>query len=168
MIRLYRPGIPRTSIYVQGQCAPCEKKNYPLESMETNAQMGERILEAFPEDARGRPQVADVYYRDPQPDQCVPTKSPDRAVCRRNKRKSHAALIRRNDSPAVAAAIAARCWLHRCDLFSCAALYVGARQAEGRGSGKRSFPNIPDRSNLHVVNFTDIQLYIYEQLRMRS
>lgn len=117
------------------------RKNYPLESMEINAQMGERILEAFPETRVDvhKPQVMfNIVIRNQINVYSTVIPGPGR-YAGRNKRKSHAALIRRNRQPGGRLHdCKARCY-HRCDLFSCAALYVGARQAEGRGSGKDHF-----------------------------
>ena len=51
------------------------RKNYPLESMEINAQMGERILEAYPETS------VDVH-RSATRSMCTRRSFRDRAVCR--------------------------------------------------------------------------------------
>ena len=113
------------------------RKNYPLESMEINAQMGERILEAFPETSVDvhKPQVMlNIEIRNQINVYSTVIPGPGGMPVGTNG-KAMLLLSGGIDSPVAGKA---RCY-HRCNLFPCTALYVGARQAEGCGSGKDHF-----------------------------
>ena len=66
------------------------RKNYPLDSQEINAALGEKLLDAFPD------LKVDVQCGDPRRYQCLCQADPrTRRHARWHKRQRHAALIRR-------------------------------------------------------------------------
>ena len=95
------------------------RKNYPLDSMEINAELGEKILDAFPE--------SKVDVHNPEVMVCIEIRS----------------LINIY-SKEIPAYTSERAKQKVVDLAKLVARYSGP-------------------INLHVVNFTDIQLYIYEK-----
>lgn len=93
--RLYGTRISGWRAYVQSQCKK-SKKNYPKNSMELNADLGERILEAFPN------MSVDVHHPEITLNVEIREKIylfKDHSTwwyAGRNKRKSYASVIRWN------------------------------------------------------------------------
>ena len=137
---LYRRGIPGQAFYVQGQCAPREKE-LPVGVDGDQCPDGRADLRGVPETSVDvhKPQVMfNIEIRNQINVYSTVIPGPGGMPVGTNG-KAMLLLSGGIDSPVAGYMIAKRGVYHRCDLFSCAALYVGARQAEGRGSGKDHF-----------------------------
>ena len=133
------------------------RKNYPLESMEINAQMGERILEAFPETRVDvhKPQVMfNIEIRNQINVYSTVIPGPGGMPVGTNG-KAMLLLSGGIDSPVAGYMIAKRGVTIDATYFH-APPYTSER-------AKQIISKYTGPINLHVVNFTDIQLYIYEQ-----
>ena len=140
------------------------RKNYPMESMEINAALGEKILEAYPETS------VDVH-------------NPEVVICVeiRNKINLYSTIIPGPggmpvgtngkamlllsggiDSPVAGWMIAKRGVGIDATYFH-APPYTSERAKQKVVDLAKIVAKYSGPINLHVVNFTDIQLYIYEQ-----
>lgn len=140
------------------------RKNYPLDSMEINAKLGERILEAYPETA--------VDVHSPQVQFCVEIRSkinlystvipgPGGMPVGTNGR-TMLLLSGGIDSPVAGYMIAKRGVAIDAVYFH-APPYTSERAKQKVVDLAKIIARYTGPINLHVVNFTDIQLYIYEQ-----
>lgn len=140
------------------------RKNYPLESMEINAQIGERILESFPQmrvDVHHPEVVINIEIRSqinlyskiiPGPGG-MPVGTNGRAML---------LLSGGIDSPVAGYMIAKRGVAIDATYFH-APPYTSERAKQKVVDLAKIVAKFAGPINLHVVNFTDIQLYIYEQ-----
>ena len=140
------------------------KKNYPVTSMEVNAFLGERILEAFPDshvdvhdpaltlrlEIRDRIYVYSLSYKGPGG---MPVGTSGKAMV---------LLSGGIDSPVAGYMIAKRGVTIDAVYFH-APPYTSERAKQKVVDLARIVAQYSGRIRLHVVNFTDIQLYIYEQ-----
>lgn len=140
------------------------RKNYPLESMEINAQMGERILAAFPETRVDvhHPQVMihieirgqiNIYSKVISGPGGMPVGTNGKAML---------LLSGGIDSPVAGYMIAKRGVTIDATYFH-APPYTSERAKQKVVDLAKIVAKYSGPINLHVVNFTDIQLYIYEQ-----
>lgn len=140
------------------------RKNYPMDSMEINAQMGERILEAFPEVR------VDVHH--PQVTICIEIRGqinlystvipgPGGMPVGTNG-KAMLLLSGGIDSPVAGYMIAKRGVAIDATYFH-APPYTSERAKQKVVDLAKIISKYTGPIRLHVVNFTDIQLYIYEQ-----
>ncbi len=140
------------------------RKNYPMESMEINASLGERILEAFP-DTRvdvHKPQVTvcveirnqiNVYFQVIAGPGGMPVGTNGKAML---------LLSGGIDSPVAGYMIAKRGVAIDATYFH-APPYTSERAKQKVVDLAKIISRYTGPIRLHVVNFTDIQLYIYEQ-----
>ena len=140
------------------------RKNYPLESMEINAQLGERILNAFPEtrvDVHKPEVVINVEIRNQINVYSTVIPGPGGMPVGTNG-KAMLLLSGGIDSPVAGYMIAKR-GVKIDAVYFHAPPYTSERAKQkvvdlARLVSKYSGPIV-----LHVVNFTDIQLYIYDK-----
>ena len=140
------------------------RKNYPLESMEINAQMGERILEAFPETRVDvhKPQVMfNIEIRNQINVYSTVIPGPGGMPVGTNG-KAMLLLSGGIDSPVAGYMIAKRGVTIDATYFH-APPYTSERAKQKVVDLAKIISQYTGPINLHVVNFTDIQLYIYEQ-----
>ena len=140
------------------------RKNYPLESMEINAQMGERILEAFPETRVDvhKPQVMfNIEIRNQINVYSTVIPGPGGMPVGTNG-KAMLLLSGGIDSPVAGYMIAKRGVTIDATYFH-APPYTSERAKQKVVDLAKIISKYTGPINLHVVNFTDIQLYIYEQ-----
>ena len=140
------------------------RKNYPLESMEINAQMGERILEAFPETSVDvhKPQVMfNIEIRNQINVYSTVIPGPGGMPVGTNG-KAMLLLSGGIDSPVAGYMIAKRGVTIDATYFH-APPYTSERAKQKVVDLAKNISKYTGPINLHVVNFTDIQLYIYEQ-----
>ena len=140
------------------------RKNYPLESMEINAQMGERILEAFPETRVDvhKPQVMfNIEIRNQINVYSTVIPGPGGMPVGTNG-KAMLLLSGGIDSPVAGYMIAKRGVTIDATYFH-APPYTSERAKQKVVDLAKIISKYTGPFNLHVVNFTDIQLYIYEQ-----
>ena len=140
------------------------RKNYPLESMEINAQMGERILEAFPETRVDvhKPQVMfNIEIRNQINVYSTVIPGPGGMPVGTNG-KAMLLLSGGIDSPVAGYMIAKRGVTIDATYFH-APPYTSERAKQKVVDHAKIISKYTAPINLHVVNFTDIQLYIYEQ-----
>ena len=140
------------------------RKNYPLESMEINAQMGERILEAFPETRVDvhKPQVMfNIEIRNQINVYSTVIPGPGGMPVGTNG-KAMLLLSGGIDSPVAGYMIAKRGVTIDATYFH-APPYTSERAKQKVVDLAKIVAKYSGPINLHVVNFTDIQLYIYEQ-----
>ena len=140
------------------------RKNYPLESMEINAQMGERILEAFPETSVDvhKPQVMfNIEIRNQINVYSTVIPGPGGMPVGTNG-KAMLLLSGGIDSPVAGYMIAKRGVTIDATYFH-APPYTSERAKQKVVDLAKIISKYTGPINLHVVNFTDIQLYIYEQ-----
>ena len=140
------------------------RKNYPLESMEINAQMGERILEAFPETSVDvhKPQVMfNIEIRNQINVYSTVIPGPGGMPVGTNG-KAMLLLSGGIDSPVAGYMIAKRGVTIDATYFH-APPYTSERAKQKVVDLAKIISKYTGPNNLHVVNFTDIQLYIYEQ-----
>lgn len=140
------------------------RKNYPLESMEINAQIGERILEAFPETSVDvhKPEVMiNIEIRSMINIYSVIISGPGGMPVGTNG-KAMLLLSGGIDSPVAGYMIAKRGVTIDATYFH-APPYTSERAKQKVVDLAKIVAKYSGPINLHVVNFTDIQLYIYEQ-----
>ena len=140
------------------------RKNYPLESMEINAQMGERILEAFPETSVDvhKPQVMfNIEIRNQINVYSTVIPGPGGMPVGTNG-KAMLLLSGGIDSPVAGYMIAKRGVEIEATYFH-APPYTSERAKEKVVDLARLVSRYSGPIKLNVVNFTDIQLYIYEK-----
>ena len=140
------------------------RKNYPLESMEINAKMGERILEAYPG------LKVDVH----KPDVMINSETRSQinlystvipgpgGMPVGTNGKAMLLLSGGIDSPVAGYMIAKRGVTIDATYFH-APPYTSERAKQKVVDLAKIVAKYSGPINLHVVNFTDIQLYIYEQ-----
>ena len=140
------------------------RKNYPLESMEINAQLGERILNAFPEtrvDVHKPEVVINVEIRNQINVYSTVIPGPGGMPVGTNG-KAMLLLSGGIDSPVAGYMIAKRGVTIDATYFH-APPYTSERAKQKVVDLAKIVAKYSGPINLHVVNFTDIQLYIYEQ-----
>lgn len=140
------------------------RKNYPLESMEINAQMGERILEAFPETRVDvhKPQVMfNIEIRNQINVYSTVIPGPGGMPVGTNGR-AMLLLSGGIDSPVAGYMIAKRGVTIEATYFH-APPYTSDRAKQKVVDLAKQVAKYAGPIKLNVVNFTDIQLYIYEQ-----
>lgn len=140
------------------------RKNYPLESMEINAKMGEKILEAFPEtrvDVHNPEVVLNIEIRNQINIYSVIIPGPGGMPVGTNG-KAMLLLSGGIDSPVAGYMISKRGVAIDATYFH-APPYTSERAKQKVVDLAKIIAKYTGPINLHVVNFTDIQLYIYEQ-----
>ncbi len=140
------------------------RKNYPMESMEINAKLGEKILEAFPEtrvDVHHPDVVFNVEIRNQINIYSVIVPGPGGMPVGTNG-KAMLLLSGGIDSPVAGYMIAKRGVAIDATYFH-APPYTSERAKQKVVDLAKIVARYSGPINLHIVNFTDIQLYIYEQ-----
>lgn len=140
------------------------RKNYPLESMEINAQLGERILNAFPEtrvDVHKPEVVINVEIRNQINVYSTVIPGPGGMPVGTNGR-AMLLLSGGIDSPVAGYMIAKRGVTIEATYFH-APPYTSDRAKQKVVDLAKQVAKYAGPIKLNVVNFTDIQLYIYEQ-----
>ena len=140
------------------------RKNYPLESMEINAQLGERILNAFPEtrvDVHKPEVVINVEIRNQINVYSTVIPGPGGMPIGTNG-KAMLLLSGGIDSPVAGYMIAKR-GVHIDATYFHAPPYTSERAKQKVIDLAKIVAKYAGPINLHVVNFTDIQLAIYEK-----
>lgn len=140
------------------------RKNYPMESMEINAKLGEKILEAFPEtrvDVHHPDVVFNVEIRNQINIYSVIVPGPGGMPVGTNG-KAMLLLSGGIDSPVAGYMIAKRGVAIDATYFH-APPYTSERAKQKVVDLAKIVAKYSGPINLHIVNFTDIQLYIYEQ-----
>lgn len=140
------------------------RKNYPLESMEINAKLGEKILETFPEarvDVHHPEVVLHVEIRNQINIYSIIVPGPGGMPVGTNG-KAMLLLSGGIDSPVAGYMIAKRGVAIDATYFH-APPYTSERAKQKVVDLAKIVAKYSGPINLHVVNFTDIQLYIYEQ-----
>ena len=140
------------------------RKNYPMESMEINAKLGEKILEAFPEtrvDVHQPEVVLNVEIRNQINIYSVIIPGPGGMPVGTN---GSAMLLLSGgiDSP-VAGYMIANTGVSIDAVYFHAPPYTSERAKQKVVDLAKIVAKYSGPMKLHVVNFTDIQLYIYEQ-----
>lgn len=140
------------------------RKNYPKDSMEINADMGEKILDAFPK--------ATVDVHNPQIMVCIEIRSMINIYWEEipgpggmpvgSNGKAMLLLSGGIDSPVAGYMIAKRGVAIDATYFH-APPYTSERAKQKVIDLARIVARFSGPINLHVVNFTDIQMYIYEK-----
>ena len=157
------------TVYPEGNktfkvCARRARKNYPMTSMEINAAVGEKILEAFPETKVDvhHPQVMihveirpmiNIYSTEIPGPGGMPLGTAGRAML---------LLSGGIDSPVAGYMIAKRGVTLEATYFH-APPYTSERAKQKVVDLAKLVSRYSGPINLHVINFTDIQLYIYEK-----
>lgn len=140
------------------------RKNYPMESMEINAKLGEKILEAFPKtrvDVHHPEVVFNVEIRNQINIYSVIVPGPGGMPVGTNG-KAMLLLSGGIDSPVAGYMIAKRGVAIDATYFH-APPYTSERAKQKVVDLAKIVAKYSGPINLHIVNFTDIQLYIYEQ-----
>ena len=140
------------------------RKNYPLESMEINARVGERLLEAFPElrvDVHSPDVMVNIEIRNQINLYSTVIPGPGGMPVGTNG-KAMLLLSGGIDSPVAGYMIAKRGVAIDATYFH-APPYTSERAKQKVVDLAKIVAKYAGPINLHVVNFTDIQLYIYEQ-----
>lgn len=140
------------------------RKNYPLESMEINAKMGERILEAYPGlkvDVHKPDVMINIEIRSQINLYSTVIPGPGGMPVGTNG-KAMLLLSGGIDSPVAGYMIAKRGVTIDATYFH-APPYTSERAKQKVVDLAKIVAKYSGPINLHVVNFTDIQLYIYEQ-----
>ena len=140
------------------------RKNYPMESMEINAKLGEKILEAFPKtrvDVHQPEVVLNVEIRNQINIYSVIIPGPGGMPVGTN---GSAMLLLSGgiDSPVAGYMIAKR-GVSIDAVYFHAPPYTSERAKQKVVDLAKIVAKYSGPMKLHVVNFTDIQLYIYEQ-----
>ena len=140
------------------------RKNYPLDSMEINAELGEKILDAFPE--------SKVDVHNPEVMVCIEIRSLINIYSKEipgpggmpvgSNGKAMLLLSGGIDSPVAGYMIAKRGVALDATYFH-APPYTSERAKQKVVDLAKLVARYSGSINLHVVNFTDIQLYIYEK-----
>ena len=140
------------------------RKNYPMNSMEINAALGEKILEALPEtkvDVHTPEVVIHIEIRNQINIYSVEIPGPGGMPVGTNG-KAMLLLSGGIDSPVAGYMIAKRGVAIDATYFH-APPYTSERAKQKVVDLAKIVARYSGPINLHVVNFTDIQLYIYEQ-----
>jgi thiamine biosynthesis protein ThiI len=140
------------------------RKNYPMESMEINAAMGEKILDAYPEtkvDVHHPQVVFNIEIRAKINVYSTIIPGPGGMPVETNG-KAMLLLSGGIDSPVAGYMIAKRGVTIDATYFH-APPYTSERAKQKVVDLAKIVAKYSGPINLHVVNFTDIQLYIYEQ-----
>ena len=140
------------------------RKNYPMESMEINAALGEKILDAFPEtrvDVHHPEVVINVEIRNKINVYSIIVPGPGGMPVGTNG-KAMLLLSGGIDSPVAGYMIAKRGVTIDATYFH-APPYTSERAKQKVVDLAKIVAKYAGPINLHVVNFTDIQLYIYEK-----
>lgn len=140
------------------------RKNYPLESMEINAKLGERILAAFPQmrvDVHKQDVMLNIEIRDQINLYSTIIPGPGGMPVGTNG-KAMLLLSGGIDSPVAGYMIAKRGVAIDATYFH-APPYTSERAKQKVVDLAKIVAKYSGPINLHIVNFTDIQLYIYEQ-----
>lgn len=140
------------------------RKNYPMDSMELNAALGERILEAFPEikvDVHHPDVLLCVEIREEINIYSTEIKGPGGMPVGTNG-KAMLLLSGGIDSPVAGYMIAKR-GVSIDAVYFHAPPYTSERARQKVVDLARTVSRYAGPVTLHVVNFTDIQLYIYEK-----
>ncbi len=140
------------------------RKNYPMESMEINATMGERILEAYPEtrvDVHKPDVMINIEIRNKINVYSTVIPGPGGMPVGTNG-KAMLLLSGGIDSPVAGYMIAKRGVAIDATYFH-APPYTSERAKQKVVDLAKIVAKYSGPINLHVVNFTDIQLYIYEK-----
>ena len=140
------------------------RKDYPMLSMEVNAALGEKILKAFPEtkvDVHNPEIVVNVEIRDEIYIYSKIIPGPGGMPVGANG-KAMLLLSGGIDSPVAGYMVAKRGVLIDAVYFH-APPYTSERAKQKVVDLAKIISRYTGPINLHVVNFTDIQLYIYEQ-----
>lgn len=140
------------------------RKNYPMDSMELNAALGERILEAFPKmkvDVHHPDVLLCVEIREEINLYSTEIKGPGGMPVGTNG-KAMLLLSGGIDSPVAGYMIAKR-GVSIDAVYFHAPPYTSERAKQKVVDLARILSRYAGPVALHVVNFTDIQLYIYEQ-----
>ena len=140
------------------------RKNYPLDSMEINAELGGKILDAFPE--------SKVDVHNPEVMVCIEIRSLINIYSKEipgpggmpvgSNGKAMLLLSGGIDSPVAGYMIAKRGVALDATYFH-APPYTSERATQKVVDLAKLVARYSGPINLHVVNFTDIQLYIYEK-----
>ena len=140
------------------------RKNYPMDSMELNAALGEKILDAFPEikvDVHNPDVLLCVEIREKINIYSTEIKGPGGMPVGTNG-KAMLLLSGGIDSPVAGYMIAKRGVAIDATYFH-APPYTSERAKQNVVDLAKIVSKYSGPINLHVVNFTDIQLYIYEK-----
>ena len=140
------------------------RKNYPMDSMELNAALGEKILDAFPEikvDVHNPDVLLCVEIREKINIYSTEIKGPGGMPVGKNG-KAMLLLSGGIDSPVAGYMIAKRGVAIDATYFH-APPYTSERAKQKVVDLAKIVSKYSGPINLHVVNFTDIQLYIYEK-----
>ena len=140
------------------------RKNYPMNSMELNAALGEKILDAFPEirvDVHHPDVLLSVEIREKINIYSTEIKGPGGMPVGTNG-KAMLLLSGGIDSPVAGYMIAKRGVAIEATYFH-APPYTSERAKQKVVDLARILSAYAGPVHLHVVNFTDIQLYIYEK-----
>lgn len=140
------------------------RKDYPMQSMEINAALGERILDAFPDtkvDVHDPEVLLNVEIREQVYiySKIIPGPGGMPVGC---NGKAMLLLSGGIDSPVAGYMIAKRGVLIDAVYFH-APPYTSERAKQKVVDLAKSISRYTGPINLHIVNFTDIQLYIYEK-----
>jgi len=140
------------------------RKNYPMESMEINAEMGGRILEAYPQtsvDVHNPEVMINIEIRNKINVYSTVIPGPGGMPVGTNG-KAMLLLSGGIDSPVAGWMIAKRGVALDATYFH-APPYTSERAKQKVVDLAKIVARYSGPINLHVVNFTDIQLYIYEK-----
>ena len=140
------------------------RKNYPMDSMEINAALGEKILDAFPEtkvDVHKPEVVFNVEIRNKINVYSIIVPGPGGMPVGSNG-KAMLLLSGGIDSPVAGYMISKRGVAIDATYFH-APPYTSERAKQKVVDLAKIISKYTGPINLHVVNFTDIQLYIYEK-----
>lgn len=140
------------------------RKNYPMDSMEITAALGERILDAFPEirvDVHQPDVLLSVEIREKINIYSIEVLGPGGMPVGTNG-KAMLLLSGGIDSPVAGYMIAKRGVAIDATYFH-APPYTSERAKQKVVDLAKIVSKYSGPINLHIVNFTDIQLYIYEQ-----
>ena len=140
------------------------RKNYPMDSMELNAALGEKILDAFPEikvDVHNPDVLLCVEIREKINIYSTEIKGPGGMPVGTNG-KAMLLLSGGIDSPVAGYMIAKRGVAIDATYFH-APPYTSERAKQKVVDLAKIVSKYSGPINLHIVNFTDIQLYIYEK-----
>lgn len=154
-------GEPRFTFKVNARRA---RKNYPMESMEINAKIGEKILEAFPDtsvDVHHPEVMLHIEIRNQINIYSVTIQGPGGMPVGTNGR-AMLLLSGGIDSPVAGYMIAKR-GVSIDAVYFHAPPYTSERAKQKVVDLAKIVSRYAGPINLHVINFTDIQLYIYEQ-----
>ena len=140
------------------------RKNYPMESMEINAAVGERVLEAFPETSVDvhHPQVMINIEIRPKINIYSTTIPGPGGMPLGTAGKAMLLLSGGIDSPVAGYMISKRGVTLEATYFH-APPYTSERAKQKVVDLAKKVAAYSGPINLHIVNFTDIQLYIYEK-----